>query len=148
MPEKTWLLWDNAVPRVPSVLEHEFSQSGKSMSYEHVCLVTANSGPVADVKGWDQLRVRVDCGPGPYVAGFGRGRLCSGDVFRLGVDEAPNLIHLDTLAGQIPERPVHIGRKRLPGVLQQLHDRVFADAGQPRDRPDGHTLNHHPHDLG
>src|SRR5215213_8808260 len=44
MPEKTWFLWDDAVPRVPSVREHEFSQSDKSMFYEHVCLVTTNSG--------------------------------------------------------------------------------------------------------
>jgi hypothetical protein len=29
---------------VPSDREHEFSQGGKSMSYEDVCLVTANSG--------------------------------------------------------------------------------------------------------
>ena len=29
---------------MPSDHEHEFSQGGKSMLYEHVCLVTANSG--------------------------------------------------------------------------------------------------------
>src|SRR4051794_34588989 len=42
--EKIWLFWHAAVRRVPSDREHEFSQGGKSMSYEDVCLVTANSG--------------------------------------------------------------------------------------------------------
>src|ERR1700759_3015698 len=42
--EKTWLFWCAVVRRMPSDREHEFSQGGKSTSYEHVCLVTANSG--------------------------------------------------------------------------------------------------------
>jgi hypothetical protein len=44
MAEKTWLLWHDAIPRVPSTREHGFSQSDESTAYEHVCLVTANSG--------------------------------------------------------------------------------------------------------
>src|SRR3954453_11171931 len=42
--EKAWLFWCAVVRRMPSDREHEFSQGGKSTSYEHVCLVTANSG--------------------------------------------------------------------------------------------------------
>src|SRR4051794_2071524 len=61
MPEKTWLLWDNAVPRVPSVLEHEFSQSDKSMSYEHVCLVTANSGKYIHFFATCPLQYQISC---------------------------------------------------------------------------------------
>jgi hypothetical protein len=53
--EKTWLFWHAAVRRVPSDREHEFSQGGKSTFYEHVCLVTANSG--FSSKGWvEQLQ--------------------------------------------------------------------------------------------
>src|SRR4051794_34468160 len=52
MPEKTWLLWDDAVPRAPSVREHGFLQSDKSMFYEHVCLVTANSGKTVVLSLW------------------------------------------------------------------------------------------------
>jgi hypothetical protein len=44
MAEKIWLLWHDAVPRVPSTREHGFSRSDESKAYEHVCLVTANSG--------------------------------------------------------------------------------------------------------
>src|SRR3954470_13260242 len=42
--EKTWIFWHAAVPRMPSDREHGFSQGGESTSYEHVCLMTANSG--------------------------------------------------------------------------------------------------------
>ena len=43
--KKTWFFWHAAVRRMPSDREHAFFQGGKSTSYEHVCLVTANSGP-------------------------------------------------------------------------------------------------------
>jgi hydrophobic/amphiphilic exporter-1 (mainly G- bacteria), HAE1 family len=42
--KKTWFFWHAAVRRMPSDREHAFFQGGKSTSYEHVCLVTANSG--------------------------------------------------------------------------------------------------------
>ena len=51
---------------MPSDREHEFSQGSKSMCYEHVCLVTANSG--CKVKPFIHKRGR------PHGSGLGRYR--------------------------------------------------------------------------
>src|SRR5690242_8533951 len=46
--KKTWFFWHAAVRRMPSDREHAFFRGGKSTSYEHVCLVTTNSGQGVD----------------------------------------------------------------------------------------------------
>src|SRR4051794_18479149 len=58
--EKAWLFWCAVVRRMPSDREHEFSQGGKSTSYEHVCLVTANSG-LSYQAPWKSSRPSASC---------------------------------------------------------------------------------------
>ena len=63
----------------------------------------------------DQLGIGAECGPCPNVAS-GRGRgLGVLHVVILGVNEAPDFIHLDPLAGQIAQRLVLIGRAGMTG---------------------------------
>ena len=61
--KKTWFFWHAAVRRMPSDREHAFFQGGKSTSYEHVCLVTANSGSTKQVNILRQSRRLYGCGP-------------------------------------------------------------------------------------
>src|SRR5690242_1394878 len=50
---------------MPSDREHEFSQGSKSMCYEHVCLVTANSGQISPQSWMVSTSASVSSGAGP-----------------------------------------------------------------------------------
>jgi hypothetical protein len=62
----------------------------------------------------------------PAVAGA---RLASFTVVILGVNEAPDFIHLDALAGQLAKHLVLIGSAGVTGFNYQLRDRVLAASG-------------------
>jgi hypothetical protein len=101
----------------------------------------------ADVEGRNQLGVRVDRDPRPHGADALLAPFRS-NVLLLGANEAPDFVALDTPAGQVPQRLVLIVTAGPAGIREQLRDRVLAESGQARDRPDGHALDHHPEDLG
>ena len=87
-------------------------------------------GPVAQPPGQDQLGVRADGRPRPHVTSLRRRVLGAGYVLCLGIDERPNLVGLDALAGQVPKRLVLVVRARLARIHQELGNRV---AGYVRD---------------
>jgi hypothetical protein len=102
----------------------------------------------AEVPANKQLGIGADRGPRPNVAS-GRGRgLGVFHVVILGVNEAPDFIHLDALAGQLAQRLVLIGRAGVTGFNEQLGDRVLAAAGQPGHGADRLPLAKEVEDLG
>ena len=103
---------------------------------------------VANVPRGDQLRVRVDRGPCPYVPGLALDLFFNRRIGLLGVNEAPNFIDLNPLTGQVYERPVLIIETGFTGIHDQLGDGVLAGAGQPGHGPDGTTLAKQMEDLG
>ena len=76
------------------------------------------------------------------------GLLLRRDVLFLAANEAPNLIKLKALAGQVADVLVVIGCEDRARIGQQLNQRVLAGAGEAGDRADAHTLDHHAEDLG
>jgi hypothetical protein len=78
----------------------------------------------------DQLGICADRGPGPNFSSRGSA-LGFLYVVILGVNEAPDFIHLDALAGQVAQRLVLIGGTSVTGFKRQLCDRVLAASGQP-----------------
>lgn len=103
---------------------------------------------VANVPRGDQLCVGVDCGPRPHVASLTGNLLFNRCVQRLGVNERPNLIDLDTLAGEVAEFCILIIEAGATGINYQLSDRVFARPGQPGYGADRATLTKEVQDLG
>jgi hypothetical protein len=67
--------------------------------------------------------------PCPNVTSGRRGALGVLDVVILGVNEAPDFIHLDALAGQLAKHLVLIGSTGVTGFNYQLRDRVLAASG-------------------
>lgn len=103
---------------------------------------------VANVPRRDQLRIRVDCGPRPYVTSLPGNLLFNRGIQCLGVNERPNFIDLDALAGQIHECAVLIIEAGATGIHNQLSDRVFARPGQPGYGSDRTTLAKQVEDAG
>lgn len=64
------------------------------------------------------------------------------------MDERPNLIDLNTLAGQAAQGLVLVLAERLTGILKQLGDGVLAGASEAADRAERHPFDHHPEDFG
>ena len=69
-------------------------------------------------------------------------------VAGLGVNEAPDFIHLDALARQVAKRFVLIGGAGVTGRNQQLCNCVLAAPGQPGDGADRLPLAKQMEDLG
>ena len=86
-------------------------------------------------------------GEGPDVAHPKLPGLLGGDVLRLGVDEAPDLVHLEPLAGEVPERLILVGDARLPDLPPQLHDGVLGDVRHAGGGADAAALDQGGHDL-
>src|SRR5207244_3891069 len=59
-----------------------------------------------------QLGLRVDSDPSPHVAIAEFARVVLGHVFRLGVDERPDLVTLDAPALEIPQGAVLVRLRR------------------------------------
>jgi hypothetical protein len=81
-----------------------------------------------------ELRIGVRGNPQPYVAGAHRRFLGGRDILLLGVNKAPKLIDLNSLAGEIVENAVLIPSARAPAIDNELerHDasmRVSAAQG-------------------
>ncbi len=72
--------------------------------------------PSADVERRDQLGVGVNRHPRPAVASALRRGLGRLDVLGLGIDERPNFIDLDPLAGEAAQGAILIVAERLPSV--------------------------------
>ena len=100
-----------------------------------------------NVEAWDQLGVGVDRHPGPAVPSAFRSGLGRLYVLGPGIDERPNLIDLNALAGQVPKGAVLVVVKRRAGILQQFDNGVLAGTGQPRDCPDRRAFDHQAEDL-
>ncbi len=92
-----------------------------------------------------------------YPLGLSSG-LVLWDVLLLGIGEAPNFIDLNSLAGQITERPVLVCRASFAPIYQWgstssltsvflLAPVILARSRQPRFGPDGHALDHRSDDL-
>lgn len=103
---------------------------------------------VANVPRWDQLCVSVDCRPGPNVASFALKKLLNRGISLLGINERPNFIDLDALAGQIYERLVLIIEASLTGIDHQLGHGVLADPGEPGHGADRGSLAKQMEDAG
>src|SRR6202011_3256108 len=83
-------------------------------------LNSRRTAPIADTPGRNELRISADRNPCPHVPGCLWRGLGEHDVALLGINEAPDLIELDALAGQVAEHLVLIGRARLAGIDRQL----------------------------
>ena len=68
--------------------------------------------------GGDKLRISTNGREGPHVTVTKLALFLLGDVFLFGIAESPNLIALDSLAGEITERLVLIFSASLPHGLQ------------------------------
>jgi hypothetical protein len=95
----------------------------------------------------NQLRIGADRNPCPNVASGLGSLFCQYDVALFGVDEAPNLVELETLAGQIAESLVLIRRARFASVNQQLVDRIDRNIGDPTSSAKAATFNEKVNDL-
>jgi hypothetical protein len=85
------------------------------------------------------MQVNVQTSPTPKLPG-----LLGGHVLRLGIDEAPDFVHLEALAGEVAERLILVGNARLPDLPPQLMKvsfetpamRAIARMPQPSTRAD------------
>src|ERR1051326_2913591 len=92
-------------------------------------LVGAGRCAVAQEPRRDEFCFRVDCNPRPNIAPtFGA---FSVDVLGLAADKGPNLIALDSLAGQASHHPVHEPLASLAKLNQKPRYCALADAGAP-----------------
>ena len=123
---------------------HPVDQAGGEILHE---LRRAPGIARAHQEGRHQLRVRVDRRECPDVAHAEDAFQLGGDVLRLRVDEAPDLIHLQPLAGQTPERLVLVADAHLPDLPPELHDGVFRDVGHAGGSTDATALDQSGHDL-
>ena len=104
--------------------------------------------PGADQPGRHELGVRVNRGEGPDIAHAELALHLRRHVLRLGVDEAPNLVHLEALTGEVPEHPVLVLRAGGSEVEQELLDGVLGDADHPGRGADGVAVDQGRHELG
>jgi hypothetical protein len=77
----------------------------------------------------DQFRVGIDRGPGPHVASIRRGFFGARDVLLLRVDECPDFIDLNALAGEVPKHAVLIPSGGLAGINHWFTDSPLARSG-------------------
>ena len=113
---------------------------GKRQSRVHIA--------TAEQPANDQLGIGTESSPRPNVASGRRSGLGVLYVVVLGVNERPDFIHLDALAGQIAKGLVLIGRASVAGGNKQLRDGVFAASGQARNGADRLSLAKEVEDLG
>jgi hypothetical protein len=102
----------------------------------------------ADDPTGDQLCIRIDCRPSPYVAST---RMLRGDlrgyVLGLGVAERPALIDLDALAVQIAHNAVLILGTRRTSINGEFYDRVDSNARHAAGGTEGVSLDQGRDDL-
>src|SRR5947209_1960226 len=67
---------------------------------------------------WDQLGIGVDRGPRPYIA-IGEVPLGGRNVLLLAVNECPDFIDLNALAGEVAEHAILIPKSGPSGIDQQ-----------------------------
>ena len=72
-----------------------------------------------------ELGISVDGRPRPNIAISELALILCGHVLRLGVNETPNLIALDSLAGQIAKMLALIFETRFASIGNQLKHRIF-----------------------
>ena len=96
----------------------------------------------------DKLCVGVNRGPRPNVAIAKFALEGSRDILFLHPHEAPNLVALERLAGQIAKRLILILGADFAGIYQQLGDGVLAHPDQSSNRLHRHPFDHHSEDLG
>ncbi len=104
--------------------------------------------PAADEPRRDKLRICVERGPRPCVAGTVRRCLRGGDVLLFGVGETPNLVDLNALGRQPSRVLVMVGGASLPRVDHESDDRVLPDVHEPGDGTDRTAFAEEMKDLG
>jgi hypothetical protein len=108
--------------------------------------VSAPDPTVPDQERGDELGVGVEDHPCPDVARLSLH--AERRVPGLAVDEAPDLVDLESLAGQVHHDLVQIGARGLPEVHQELGHGVLGSAGHPHGGPDRVALDQGSDDLG
>lgn len=83
----------------------------------------------ADKIGNDQLRIGINRGPGPSIAGIGRIGLRPSDVLFRSEGEAPDCIDLNPRSFCVTHGRLVIGHARFARVDKKLENRVFTHAG-------------------
>ena len=106
-------------------------KAGAQIVHQLDCAVAAAT---ANEIGHGQLRVGVDRGPGPHVAGPFRRGLRGRDVLLLGVAERPNLVALDAARLHIVHRFVVNREAGFPRLDEQLRNRVDRHVRHAADR--------------
>ena len=104
--------------------------------------------PATDEPRRDKLRIGVERGPRPGVASTVRRRLGRCDVLLFGVGEAPNLVDLDALGGEVAGVLVMVRGASLPRVDHEPNDRVLPHVHEPGDGPDRTAFTEEVKDLG
>ena len=102
----------------------------------------------ADEPRDDELRVGINARPGPRIASIGRGALRLLDVRLFRVAERPDLIDLDALRPNAPDRFVVVGRAGLASVDEELGDRVDRCARDAANRSHRRALDEQVDDGG
>src|SRR5439155_23559918 len=84
--------------------------------------------------------------PGPSVTDPVLAPALLWDVLRLRSDERPNLVALDALAGQVPERSALVHVTCRANVGQKVHDGFLVTSGHPASSADRVALDKRPDD--
>ena len=86
----------------------------------------------------NQLRIGVDSAERPDAANLHR--IAHLHVALFLADKAPNLIHLQTLAGKVPHLRIHQRGATLTNLDAETHDGIAVDSGNPFDGTNAGTL--------
>lgn len=84
---------------------------------------------MANLERRNELCIGVDSAECPYAANLHR--IAHFYVAVLLSDEAPNLIHLQPLAGKVLHLCIHHGGATLTNFDAEAHDRITVDTGNP-----------------
>jgi hypothetical protein len=103
---------------------------------------------IADVPARNKLRVSIDCRPRPNVADPRNALKLLRDIALLRVDEAPNLVALNTLARQVAKVLVLVVEARRANVAEKLIDCVPAYTCHASNSAEAVSLAEHVEDAG
>jgi hypothetical protein len=88
-----------------------------------------------------ELGIRTNGRPGPHVPVAELPLVFLGYIFLFGIDKAPYLAALDSLARQVEQRHVLELRAGFPDLSQEAQDGPFGRAGQALNGSDAHALD-------
>jgi hypothetical protein len=94
----------------------------------------------SEMPSHDQLRVRIDSDPSPYVAKAKLSAMFLWHVLLFAVAELPDFIALNTTASEIADMLALILLARGPEIVKQLENRIFRNACHAGSRIDTHPF--------